>query len=181
MTSYVYYSYTQKIFHLRIRYNKLGKYEELKSVLTSIIIERSQYYKCTVALMLAITSIQAAPHNLQFMQRYLGNIFRILMSMKIHTLQICIRNSIFRCISIGTSSAASTKTDEKTPLKSDVEAVAKDDELFYGARYLGPVGTIAVSVALQMFFTYKMWLRQKTNRCNTTAVSLQTRQTLKHR
>ena len=71
MTSYVYYSYTQKIFHLRIRYNKLGKYEELKSVLTSIIIERSQYYKCTVALMFAIISVQAPPHNLQHMQRYL--------------------------------------------------------------------------------------------------------------
>ena len=82
MTSY---EYTQKTFHLRIRYNKLGKYEELKSVLTSIIIERSQYYKCTVALMFAITSIQATTRYLQFMQRYLGNIFRILMSMKIHS------------------------------------------------------------------------------------------------
>ena len=70
MISYALFKYTQKI-HLSVRYHKLGECEELKSVLTSIIIERSQYYKCTVALMFAITSVQAPPHNLQFLQRYL--------------------------------------------------------------------------------------------------------------
>ena len=65
-----YVIHTQKI-RLSVRYHKLGKCEELKSVLTPIVIEREQYYKCTVALMFAIISVQAPPHNLQHMQRYL--------------------------------------------------------------------------------------------------------------